>query len=244
MELNKMFNANTILLDLAASDQDELFSLVAQKLLDLKLIKNTTTFIAEVKKREATESTAMGDGIAIPHILNPVVNEARIVFVRTQQAIDWKSPDEKPVDLIFFIITSGQDSGEHLSALGDLAGVLMQQENIAQLKAAKKPAEVINVFKAKKVEQKATSANTTYDVVGITACPTGIAHTYLAQEKIIQYAKELGLTAKVETQGRRGTEDKLSQAEIDNAKVIFLAHDKSLTGMGRFNNKKGDWYRN
>jgi PTS system fructose-specific IIC component len=238
MELNKMFNANTVLLDLAASDQDELFSLVAQKLLDLKLIKNTTTFIAEVKKREATESTAMGDGIAIPHILNPVVNEARIVFVRTQQAIDWKSPDEKPVDLIFFIITSGKDSDEHLSALGELAGVLMQQENIAQLKAAKKPAEVINVFKAKKAEQKATSTNTTYDVVGITACPTGIAHTYLAQEKIIQYAKELGLTAKVETQGRRGTEDKLSQAEIDNAKVIFLAHDKSLTGMGRFNNKK------
>lgn len=77
-----------------------------------------------------------------------------------------------------------------------------------------------------------------YDVVGITACPTGIAHTYLAQEKLIEGANKLGLSAKIETQGRRGVEDRLTEDDIANAKVIILAHDKALEGMNRFNGYK------
>ncbi|KAJ3615855.1 hypothetical protein Zmor_012243 [Zophobas morio] len=136
-------------------------------------------------------------------------------------------------------MTNGNDGSEHLEALGNLSSVLVDQKNIKALNDAKVDQDIIKVMTAKvKAKEVSTSNDGHYDVVGITACPTGIAHTYLAQEKIIEYAKKLGLTAKVETQGRRGTENKLSQEDVDNAKVIFLAHDKALTGLGRFNGKK------
>ncbi|WP_338969757.1 fructose-specific PTS transporter subunit EIIC [Spiroplasma endosymbiont of Labia minor] len=242
MLLKNMITQDTIFLDLEANSQKELIDIIAEKLLIIKLIKNKEKFIKEIINRENQESTAIGDGIAIPHILNSTVNESRIIIVRLKNSLDWNAFDNKKVNLVFFIITNGVDGNEHLEALGELSKFLIKKENILSLNEIKSAKKIENLFNDYSISVKentiSSKSENYYDVVGITACPTGIAHTYLAQEKIIDYAKSLELTAKVETQGRRGTEFKLSQEEINNAKVIFLAHDKAITGMDRFNNKK------
>lgn len=139
------------------------------------------------------------------------------------------------------IATNGKDGNEHLTALGSLSGLLVKAEYQEKFRSAKnfKELEAILTQAEKSVpsgaDDKKPATGGGYDVVGITACPTGIAHTYLAQEKILETAKQLNLTAKVETQGRRGIEDRLTADDIKNAKMIILAHDKELEGLDRFN---------
>ncbi|WP_339022585.1 fructose-specific PTS transporter subunit EIIC [Spiroplasma endosymbiont of Crioceris asparagi] len=237
MELKDMFSKQTSFFDVDITDQTKLIEFVAENLLKENLITNKEEFVKGILKRESEMSTAMGDAIAIPHVLNPVVNKSGVAFVRVKNPIDWKADDKQPVKYIFFIFTNGADGNEHLTALGNLAGKLARSESHKILANATNFKELSKFFEEEKPEVVATP-NNGFDIVAITACPTGIAHTYLAEEKLKEYAKEAGYSIKVETQGRRGNENILTQTDVDNAKIIILAHDKGLTGMSRFNNKK------
>ncbi|KAF5295779.1 hypothetical protein FQA39_LY12952 [Lamprigera yunnana] len=139
------------------------------------------------------------------------------------------------VKFIFAILSNGKDGNEHLDAIAGLSQVLVKGENLAKLNSVKTYKELLDVMVVKEKKQVVKKQGK-YDVVGITACPTGIAHTYLAAEKLEEYASELGLSCKIETQGRRGNENILTEEEIKGAKVVILAHEKALTGMSRFNN--------
>lgn len=154
------------------------------------------------------------------------------------------------MNLIFAIATNGKDGDEHLKALADLSGYLIDNEFVKKLHKIKNYEELQLAFtkhskKADNIKKTIVKPSTKtkgksgeYDVVGITACPTGIAHTYLAQDKLIEAATNLGLRVKIETQGRRGVENRLTESDIANAKTIILAHDKALEGMERFNGFK------
>jgi len=134
------------------------------------------------------------------------------------------------------IATSGKDGEQHLTALSQLSKFLMNSKTQEQIKSAKNFKDFVSAFNEEKETISNQSDNGKYDIVAITACPTGIAHTYMAQEKLEEYAKALGKTIKVETQGRRGLENKLTDSDIKNASMIILAHDKALVGLDRFNN--------
>ncbi|AGR42070.1 PTS fructose transporter subunit IIABC [Spiroplasma diminutum] len=238
MELKDLFGKQISFFDVDLNSKEEVIDFLSNKLQEEKYIKSVEDFKAAVYKRESEGSTGVGDGIGIPHVLNPTVQKSAIAFARLKNKVDWQSLDDQPVDLVFMIMTNGKDGNEHLTALADLSGFLMKSEVQKKLRSSKSIKDIESAFtKSEKKVEVSTKAGS-YDVIGITACPTGIAHTYMAQEKLEEYAKAKGLTVKIETQGRRGIENRLTQEDIDNAKVIILAHDKALEGLSRLNGKK------
>lgn len=234
-----MFRPETSFFDVELGSKTEVLAFLAQKFKQAEIVADYDQFLQALQDREAQDSTGMGDGIAIPHALNPTVKKATLGFLRLKTPLDWQSLDDKPVDLIFLIATNGVDGNEHLTALSSLSSYLVKPEYQEKFRLVKNFAELEAILTEKetttKPESKQTKSAGGYDIVGITACPTGIAHTYLAQEKILETAKQLNLTAKIETQGRRGIEDRLTADDIKNAKMIILAHDKELEGLDRFN---------
>ncbi|AGR41073.1 PTS fructose transporter subunit IIABC [Spiroplasma taiwanense] len=235
MELKDLFSKQISFFEEDLNSKDEVIEFLSKKLQEQKFVKSAEDFKAAVYKRESEGSTGVGDGIGIPHVLNKTVLKSAIAFVKLKNKIDWQSLDDQPVDLVFMIMTNGVDSDEHLTALAELSGFLMKSEIQTKLRNAKSIKDIETAFTKKEVKEVKTSKNGHFDVIGITACPTGIAHTYMAAEKLEEYAKSLNMSVKIETQGRRGTENKLTDEDIKNAKVIILAHDKALQGMSRFN---------
>ncbi|WP_342259347.1 fructose-specific PTS transporter subunit EIIC [Spiroplasma endosymbiont of Dioctria linearis] len=238
MELKDLFGKQISFFNVDLKSKDEVIEFLSKSLEKEKYIKSIDDFKAAVYKRESEGSTGVGDGIGIPHVLNPTVEKSAIAFVKLKNKVDWQSLDDQPVDLVFMIMTNGKDGNEHLTALADLSGFLMKAEVQKKLRSAKSIKDVENALTKQEQKVEKVEKSGSYDVIGITACPTGIAHTYMAQEKLEEYAKQKGLTVKIETQGRRGIENKLTQEDIDNAKVIILAHDKALEGLSRLNGKK------
>ncbi|WP_051418394.1 PTS fructose transporter subunit IIABC [Mesoplasma seiffertii] len=239
MELKNLFKAKAAFFNQDLKSKAEVIDFLTQQLADKKIISDQAEFKKLILKRESEDSTGIGDGIGLPHAITGVVKEPTIAFMSLQNPIEWGSLDGKPVDLIFMIATNDEGGGDHLAALSQLSTFLMKAELQANFRKAKTFPTFVKNFNVEETSKtNAKSENGFYDVIGITACPTGIAHTYMSAEKLTEYAQELGMTVKIETQGRRGTEDKLSQDEVDNAKVIILAHDKAIQGMGRFAGKK------
>ncbi|AHI54075.1 PTS system fructose-specific IIABC component [Spiroplasma sabaudiense Ar-1343] len=235
MELKNLFSAQTSFFDVDLQTREEVIEFLAAKLAEQKVINNEKAFVTAIKKRESQGSTGIGDGIAIPHALDKSVNQTCVAFANLKNPVDWDSLDGKPTKLVFMIMTNGKNGEEHLSVLADLSTYLMKEENQKVLMKAKKIADLEKVFGAAKAEEQKLKAGQHYDVVGITACPTGIAHTYMSAEKLVEVAKKMGLTVKVETQGRRGTENQLTPEDIENAKVRIIGIDKQIDGLGRFN---------
>ncbi|WP_338985652.1 fructose-specific PTS transporter subunit EIIC [Spiroplasma endosymbiont of Diplazon laetatorius] len=238
MELKDLFGKQISFFDVDLNSKDEVIEFLSNKLQEEKYIKSVEDFKAAVYKRESEGSTGVGDGIAIPHVLNPTVQKSAIAFAKLKNKVDWQSLDDQPADLVFMIMTNGKDGNEHLTALADLSGFLMKSDVQAKLRSAKSIKDVQSALTKEEKKVEKVEKPGSYDVIGITACPTGIAHTYMAQEKLEEYARAKGLTVKIETQGRRGIENKLTQEDINNAKVIILAHDKALEGLSRLNGKK------
>ncbi|ASP28134.1 PTS system, fructose-specific IIB component [Spiroplasma corruscae] len=238
MELKDLFKKNIAFFNKDFKSKEEVISFLSSELLKTKQIDSKEDFEKAVYKRESEGSTGVGDGIAIPHVLNPTVKSSAIGFVKLKNKVDWQSLDDQPVDLVFMIMTNGKDGNEHLSALADLSGFLMKSEIQKKLRESKSIEDVQNALTKDEVKKESESVSGGYDVIGITACPTGIAHTYMAAEKLEEYARQKGMTYKIETQGRRGTENKLTPSDIENAKVIIFGHDKALEGLSRFNGKK------
>ncbi|ATZ17911.1 PTS fructose transporter subunit IIABC [Mesoplasma melaleucae] len=238
MELKDLFQSKVSVFQADLKTKEEVINFLVDKLSVEKMITNKKTFKDAILKRESEASTGMGDQIGIPHAINNVVKEPCIAFVSLKSPIDWQSLDNKPVDLIFMIATNDEKGEAHLAALADLSKYLMKPEIQTALRKAKSFKALQSAFENKVEIKKIEVKQGKYDVVGITACPTGIAHTYLAEEKLIEYSTELGLSVKIETQGRRGTENRLTQEEVDSAKVVILAHDKNIQGMSRFGGKQ------
>ncbi|WFQ89863.1 PTS fructose transporter subunit IIABC [Mycoplasma feriruminatoris] len=246
MQIKELFNQNTSFFKQEFKTKTQIIDFLASKLKEEKIISKKTVFLNAIKTRENQESTAIGNNVAIPHALNSVVLKPTICFMSLKTPIKWNSNDNQLVDLIFMIATNDSDTNDHMDAIAGLSSKLLDDNVLEQLKQIDNFDQLIELFsdddmkkeinKENKEEQK--EENKYFDVVGITACPTGIAHTYLTSDKLVEYAKSLNLSVKIETQGRRGIENRLTEDEIKNAKVIILAHDKAIEGMSRFNNCK------
>lgn len=237
MELKDLFKAKTSFFQKDLTSKSEVIDFLAEHFKTSQIIKSKIEFKKAILAREAQESTVIGDGIAMPHALNSTVLIPTIGFLSLKTPIQWSDENEQPIDLIFMIATSGVNGEEHLTALASLSSYLIDPNLQTKLRTITKFADLQSIFGQPKVAKTKpiVEAKKHYDIVGITACTTGIAHTYMAQEKLLEAAKELGLTCKIETQGRRGTEDRLTHEDIKNAKVIILATDKAIQGLERFN---------
>ncbi|WP_368486078.1 fructose-specific PTS transporter subunit EIIC [Spiroplasma sp. DGKH1] len=239
MTIANYFHETTTIIKGTVKTKTAVFEELSALLVKNNIVTNQQQLLQDLEKREKEGVTGVGDGIAIPHCSSSAVNQPTIAIMTLATEIDWQSLDNKPVDLIFMIVTPAQGGKEHIQALSQLAMFLTNKDTIKQLRRATSYQELINAFQTKEApEADKLAPNQHYDVIGITACPTGIAHTYMAKEKLEEAAKAMGYTVKIETQGRSGPESVLTPEDIANAKIIIFAADKAVTNLGRFANKE------
>lgn len=225
----------------AGGDKAAVIGLLAAKLADAGRTGDREGLVAAAMAREAQSATGLPGGIAIPHCRSPYVDEATIGFARLSPAVDFGAPDG-PADLAFLIAAPDSGGAEHMKLLSSLARALVRKEFVASLRDAASAAEIVELVEAvvNPVPVAATpvpaAETTTRTLVGVTACPTGIAHTYMAADSLALAAKESGVTLHVETQGSSGSTP-LSAETIAAADAVIFATDVGVKDRGRFAGK-------
>lgn len=216
-------------------------------LVDLQVKGGKIADKAEYKKgilaREQMSSTAVGEGIAIPHAKSTAVKAPSLAAMTVPSGVDYEALDEEPSNLLF-MIAAPNDGDIHLEVLSRLMTILMDEDFRAKLIAAKNKDEFLKIIDDMEKEkypdepkEAAAESKTGYRVLAVTACPTGIAHTYMAAEALEKAGKKLGITIKVETNGSGGAKNILTKEEIENCDGIIVAADKNVE-MARFDGKK------
>ena len=248
MKIQDVLNKNVMLFDLQATDKEGVINEMVQSLVDNGVVTDFDTFKAGIMNREAQTSTGLGDGIAMPHSKNEAVKEATVLFAKSNKSVDYASLDGKPTDLFFMIAAPEGANDTHLAALAELSKYLMKPGFADKLRQASTPDQVIAVFDAEEQEAAAEEAKKAEAVkeaassdkpliVAVTACTTGIAHTYMAEEALIKKGEEMGVTVRVETNGASGVGNRLTAEEIAKAEGVIIAADKAVE-TARFNGKK------
>lgn len=182
-----------------------------------------------VIKRENLSTTGMVDGVAIPHARTNAITQAGIAAMTLPEGVDYESMDGQPTTLIFLIAAPDNGDNVHLQVLSELSTLLMDHDFCEDLKNAGTPEEFLSIIDlAQSAKHEAETAEHP-EVLAVTACPTGIAHTYMAAEALEKKAKEMGVSIKVETQGSIGVKNELTQEDIENAKGVIIAADKNIS---------------
>ncbi|ASZ09414.1 PTS fructose transporter subunit IIB [Mesoplasma chauliocola] len=234
----KILNKNNIFINLDLNTQAEVFEYIANKAYELKYTSNEKALIKGFKQREKQSTTGFEDGFAIPHARIKEITQPSIFYIKLKNKIDWKSLDGKGTNVILALLIPDTPSGEeHLKMLSSLAVKIMDEEIKKELQNPKSSLDVLNILLKENNEKEQTKLKSKVKVVGITACVTGIAHTYMAEEKLLKAGAEMGYQIRIETQGSKGVGNKLTYKEIEEADVIILATDISVE-MDRFVGKK------
>ena len=248
MKIQDVLNKNVMLFDLQATDKEGVINEMVQSLVDNGVVTDFETFKTGIMNREAQTSTGLGDGIAMPHSKNEAVKEATVLFAKSNKGVDYASLDGQPTDLFFMIAAPEGANDTHLSALAELSKYLMKPGFADKLRQASTPDQVIAAFDAEEQEAAAEEAKKAEAVkeaassdkpliVAVTACTTGIAHTYMAEEALIKKGEEMGVTVRVETNGASGVGNRLTAEEIAKAEGVIIAADKAVE-TARFDGKK------
>ncbi|MBQ4001769.1 MAG: PTS sugar transporter subunit IIA, partial [Lachnospiraceae bacterium] len=212
-------------------------------------LSDTAAYREGILAREGLGTTAIGMEIAIPHAKSAAVKAPALTAMTVPGGVDYESPDGDPAKLLFMIAAT-PDGDVHMEVLARMMQLLMDMDFTASLKEAKTPEEFLALIDAKETEKfpeeaaaaaveavkEAAPEKKGFDVLAVTACPTGIAHTYMAAEALQKAAEKMGITIKVETNGSGGAKNVLTKEDIENAKGIIIAADKSVE-TARFDGK-------
>ena len=241
MKIQDLLKKDVMLLDLQATEKTAVIEEMIKSLVDHGYVTDFETFKEGILAREALTSTGLGEGIAMPHSKNSAVKEATVLFAKSNKGVDYESLDGQPTDLFFMIAAPEGANDTHLAALAELSQYLMKDGFADKLRKVSSPDEVIALFDqaSEKAAQPATVAPATEGgdfLVAVTACTTGIAHTYMAQEALQKVAAEMGVGIKVETNGASGVGNKLTAEDIKKAKAVIIAADKAVE-LDRFDGK-------
>ena len=255
MRINDLLKPEAIKIGGKAADKDDAIHQLVELMVTEGNVADVAGYEAAVHAREAESTTALGEGIAIPHAKTAAVSAPGLAAMTLPEGVDYDSPDGEPTDLMFLIAAPDTQADVHLEVLARLSMLLMDEQFRADLRAAKTPEEfraVVDKAEGEKIaaeearkaaakaakEREAAAAEPAegYDVVAITACPTGIAHTYMAAEGLEKQAEKMGVRIKVETQGSGGAKNVLTAADIAGAKGVIIAADKNVN-LDRFDGK-------
>ncbi|HGA0102100.1 TPA: fructose-specific PTS transporter subunit EIIC [Streptococcus agalactiae] len=243
MKIQDLLKKEVMIMDLKATSKEAAIDEMITKLVDTGVVTNFAIFKDGIMKREAQTSTGLGDGIAMPHSKNAAVKEATVLFAKSASGVDYEALDGQPTDLFFMIAAPDGANDTHLAALAELSKYLLKEGFADQLRQAKTPDDIIATFDSNSISQEtvapqtlqSTSKGSDY-IVAVTACTTGIAHTYMAEEALKKKAAEMGVGIKVETNGASGVGNKLTSSDIARAKGVIIAADKAVE-MDRFDGK-------
>lgn len=242
MKVTELLRKDIMLMDLQSTTKNEVIDEMIASLEKHHVINNADQFKEAILKREEQATTGLGNGIAMPHAKTAAVNEATVLFAKSNKGVDYESLDGEPTYLFFMIAVPDGAYDTHLQALAALSRSLLDEKFIEGLKSAKTPDEVVNIFQKREEESEEKEANVQADtsekpfIVAVTACPTGIAHTYMAEEALKKKAAEMNVDIRVETNGSEGVKNRLTDDEIRRAKGVIVAADKKVE-MARFNGK-------
>ena len=248
MRIVDLIDKNSIKLNLVSTNKldvvDELVDLVYKS----GNLNNKDEYKKAILAREELSTTAIGEGVAIPHAKNKSVNKASLALGISKEGIDYEAFDDSLSHLFFMIAAPDGANNTHLEVLSRLSTILMDEDFRNELINASSVDELLNLinkkekekFQEEEVEEKVVVEEEKSDlptVLAVTACPTGIAHTFMAAENLNKKAEEKGVSIKVETNGSSGIKNVLTKEEIEHATCIIVAADKNVE-MSRFNGKK------
>ena len=249
MRIVDLLHKEGINLNINPSDKSECINELIDLMDKTGNINNKEEYRKAILAREDLSTTGIGDGIAIPHGKTSAVKRASLAAAVCKQGVDYDSLDGMPAHLIFMIAVPDNNDNLHLEVLARLSTILMDEGFRKSLIDCTDKDEFLKLIDEKEsekfpdeVENKGEAALSTtndgrYKVLAVTACPTGIAHTYMAAESLENKAKEMGISIKVETNGSGGAKNVLTKEDIENAECIIVAADKNVE-MARFNGKK------
>ena len=239
MKITDLLNKNAIRLNGTFKNKEE----VIDKLIELMTTNGNITdkekYKKVVLKREEEGTTGIGDGIAIPHGKTDAVTKPGLSAIIVPDGVEFNALDGKPAKILFLIAAPDTKDNVHLDVLSRLSTLLMDTEFRKALLNAKTPEEFLMcIDRAESVKlSENKNLNNSYEILAITACPTGIAHTYMAAEALEKMGEKLGHKVKVETHGSSGVKNKFTREEIDNAKAVIIAADTKID-LSRFDGKK------
>ena len=245
MNISQLLSKNTIKLGLNASTKLEVIDILVDTLDKAGKLNDKEAYRAEILKREELSSTGIGDGIAIPHGKTSAVKEPSLALGIFKNGVDYDSLDDAPINIAFMIAASEGANNEHLETLSKLSVLLMNSDFKEGLLKAKTPDDVLNLLDEFEEKEESSESNESMNnnnnnskyIIAVTACPTGIAHTYMAADALKKKAAELGYEIKVETNGSTGVKNTLTKEDIERADGIIVAADKNVE-MARFSGKK------
>ncbi|WDF81905.1 fructose-specific PTS transporter subunit EIIC [Lacticaseibacillus pabuli] len=254
MDIRDLLREDIMIMDLKATDKAGVIDEMVSKYAASGIITDADLYKQDILKREAESTTGIGDGIAMPHAKDKAVSQAAVLFAKSAAGVDYDALDGAPVHLFFMIAAPEGADNTHLAALSALSSLLINPDLVAQLNQATTADEVQRLFaaaqKAKdekdaadEAKEKAsaaaaqtqTTATKPY-IVAVTACPTGIAHTYMAEAALKETAEKMGVDIKVETNGSEGIKHRLTADDIKRADGVIIAADKKVE-MDRFAGK-------
>ncbi|MDX7874776.1 fructose-specific PTS transporter subunit EIIC [Aeromonas veronii] len=234
--ITTLINEHLINLDLKATRKEEVFTEMARLLVSQGKVSNEQAFIKDLWAREELGNTGFEEGVALPHAKSAAVCNPAVAIGISRNGIEYGAEDGKPSHIFFMIASPDGGANHHIEVLAELSGKLIEEGFIAKLLAAKTPADALALLLTKKEEQSAAPTTSKGFIIGVTGCPAGIAHTYLAAESLERAAKELGYEVKVETNGSIGVKNSPTADEIARATAIVVACDKQVD-MARFAGK-------
>ena len=246
MRITELLTKETIAMDLSASDKNGVIDELVNQLDSAGKLSDIAQFKEAIHNRESQSTTGIGEGIAIPHAKVAAVKSPAIAFGKSKEGVDYQSLDGQPAHLFFMIAAPEGGAQTHLDALAKLSGILMDDKVRENLLQANSEEEILRIIdnaddEATKEEEKEAqeqeaeaqattgasandNANESY-VLAVTACPTGIAHTYMARDALKKQAEKMGVKIKVETNGSSGIKNHLTQQDIERATGIIVVAD-------------------
>ena len=241
MKITELLDVRSIALNVSVSSKLETIDTLIDLMNASGKISSVTDYKKGILAREELSTTGIGEGIAIPHAQVDAVKKPGLAAMTIKNGVDYESLDGQPVYLCFMIAAPVDGGNIHLQALAKLSTLLMDESFRQKLIDAKTPSEFLEIIDKQEalkdaLEEKEESGKGTYRVLAVTACPTGIAHTFMAAENLTKAGEDMGYLLKAETNGADGAQNILTPEEIEAADGIIIAADKNVE-MSRFDGK-------
>ncbi|MDD7805495.1 MAG: fructose-specific PTS transporter subunit EIIC [Endozoicomonas sp. (ex Botrylloides leachii)] len=236
MNITRLTQPELIVLDQDFNDCDDVISYLTSLLYSANKLKDREAFFQAVMKREQDGPTALGEQLAVPHGKSDAVNQACFAIARLNKAVNWEGIDgPEPVNLVVMLaIPLAEQGTTHIEILTELTSRLADDDVRKQLMEAETTTQFLAILNDAQLEDESVTTDDKKVIVAVTACPTGIAHTYMAAEYLEKAAKKAGITLFVEKQGAKGIETPITQSQLDKADAVILAADIALKNTDRF----------
>ncbi len=239
--MDNIFSKEMIVLNSSSKTQKEVLNELVKLFVANGYASNEDELLITLSRREEVSSTLIDANIALPHAKLDSITKIGVVILRTENAVVWNSKNGDTANLFFMIGVPKSESTAHLNIIAKISKTLDGGRAYLNIMNAKSEEEILSIFQNETQSESTTThqsaCSNNIDIVAVTACPTGIAHTYMAAEALKKSAKNKGLNIKVETNGADGVRDILSDHDIASSKVVIIASDRELD-LSRFNGKK------